>query len=77
MVRKLVKVTGIAVVTMSLAATLAFAGMAGSVTKVGEGTATVKTEDGKEHMVKLSGVQVGDKVDCSEKDGAVMCAAAK
>ena len=78
MVRKLIKVTGIAVATMSFAATLAFAGMKAEVVEIGEqGMVIVQTEDGKEHTVKLSGVQVGDAVDCSEKDGAVSCTAAK
>lgn len=78
MVRKLVKVTGIAVASLSLAATLAFAGMSAEVIEIGEqGTAIVQTEDGKEHTVKLSGVQIGDTVDCSEKDGTLSCTAAK
>jgi hypothetical protein len=50
--------------------------MTGTVTKIDDkGMATVKTEDGKEHMVKGEGWMVGAKVQCTTKEGTTSCKA--
>ena len=48
----------------------------GTVTSIDEqGTATVKTEDGKEYKVKGEGWKVGAKVECETKEGKAECKA--
>ncbi|PON14977.1 hypothetical protein C2W62_26260 [Candidatus Entotheonella serta] len=38
-----------------------------------QGVATVHTDDGKRYRVKVSGVKIGDKVDCTVKAGKTSC----
>ena len=77
MLRMLSRYVGLSVAVLCLATTLVTAQtMTGTVTKVDEkGMATVKTEDGKEHMVKGEGWKVGAKVECTTKEGTTSCKA--
>jgi hypothetical protein len=73
---KFVKILTLSLATLMFVSTLALAGGGGgTVTKVDDkGMATVKTDDGKEMMgVSVMGAKVGDKVDCTEKDGKMSC----
>ena len=77
MLRMLSRYLGLSVAVLCLATTPVTAQtMTGTVTKVDEkGMATVKTEDGKEHMVKGEGWKVGAKVECTTKEGTTSCKA--
>jgi hypothetical protein len=68
---------GLSLAVLCLATPLAMAQtMTGTVTNIDDkGMATVKTEDGKEHMVKGEGWQVGAKVACTTKEGTTSCKA--
>ena len=53
------------------------ASMSGTVTTVDkQGTATVRTEDGKSHRLKNNNWQVGDKVKCEMRSGKTSCTSA-
>jgi hypothetical protein len=77
MLRMLSRYLGLSVAVLCFVATLATAQtMTGTVTKIDDkGMATVKTEDGKEHMVKGEGWKVGAKVECTTKEGTTSCKA--
>ena len=77
MLRTLGKYVGLSVAVLCLVTSLATAQtMTGTVTKIDDkGMATVKTEDGKEHMVKGEGWKVGAKVECMMKEGTTSCKA--
>jgi len=77
MLRTLGTYVGLSVAVLCLVTSLATAQtMTGTVTKIDEkGMATVKTEDGKEHMVKGEGWKVGAKVECMTKEGTTSCKA--
>jgi len=76
MIRSWSKTIALSLSTFVLGTSLAFAGgMMGTVTKMDDkGMATVKTDDGKEHMVKGSeGWKIGAKVECTTKDNKMEC----
>ena len=75
--RTLSRYLGLSVAVLCFVTTLATAQtMTGTVTKIDDkGMATVKTEDGKEHMVKGEGWTVGVKVQCTTKEGTTSCKA--
>jgi len=77
MLRMLSRYLGLSVAVLCFVATLATAQtMTGTVTTIDDkGMATVKTEDGKEHMVKGEGWKVGAKVECMTKEGTTSCKA--
>ena len=77
MIRTLGRYVGLSLAALCLVTTLATAQtMTGTVTKIDEkGMATVKTEDGTEHMVKGEGWKVGAKVECTMKEGTTSCKA--
>ena len=77
MLRMLSKYVGLSLAVLCLATPLAMAQtMTGTVTKIDDkGMATVKMEDGKEHMVKGEGWKVGAKVECMTKEGTTSCKA--
>ena len=77
MMRMLSTYVGLSLAVLCLVTTLAMAQtMTGTVTKIDDkGMATVKTEDGKEHMVKGEGWTVGAKVQCEVKEGKTACKA--
>lgn len=73
---KCVKTLILSLASLMFVSTLALAGGGhGMVTKIDDkGMATVKMEDGKEMMgVSVMGAKIGDKVDCTEKDGKTSC----
>jgi hypothetical protein len=64
------------VVTLMLFSTMTFAAeeIVGTVSAVDEkGVATIKTTDGKELHVQMTGVKAGDKVDCHPKGEKISC----
>jgi hypothetical protein len=64
----------LAVAVIGFVAHVAHAGIPGTVTDVDDqGMVTIQTEDGKEHQLKMDGVQVGDKVECDVKNGKMVC----
>jgi hypothetical protein len=77
MIRTVGKYVSLSLAVLCLVTTLATAEtMTGTVTKIDEkGMATVKTADGKEHMVKGEGWKVGAKVECQVKEGQTTCKA--
>ena len=77
MMRMLSRYLGLSVAVLCFVTTLATAQtMTGIVTKIDDkGMATVKTEDGKEHIVKGEGWTVGAKVQCEVKEGKTACKA--
>jgi hypothetical protein len=61
-------------VLIVLSAMVLAAEMQGTVSAVDDkGMATIKTMEGKELKVSLTGVKAGDKVDCHTKDGKTSC----
>jgi hypothetical protein len=77
MLRMLSRYLGLSVAVLCFVTNLATAQtMTGTVTKIDDkGMATVKTADGKEHMVKGEGWKVGAKVECTTKEGTTSCKA--
>ena len=76
MVRQLIKVLTLGIAVMVLLSALVLAEeVQGTVSAVDDkGMATIKTTDGKELKVALTGVKAGDKVDChTTKDGKASC----
>ena len=76
MVRQFIQVLTLAVAVMVLLSALVLAEeVQGTVSAVDDkGVATIKTTDGKELKVALTGVKAGDKVDChTTKDGKASC----
>ena len=76
MVRQFVKLLPLGVVVMMMFSAIVLADeVQGTVSAVDDkGMATIKTTDGKELKVALTGVKTGDKVDChSSKDGKMSC----
>jgi hypothetical protein len=76
MVRRCVKILTLGVAVMVMLSALVLAEeVQGTVAAVDDkGMATIKTMDGKELKVAMTGVKAGDKVDChSGKDGKMSC----
>jgi len=75
MVHRLAMLFASVVVAIMLFSTLTFAAeIVGTVSAVDDkGMATIKTADGKELQVQMTGLKVGDKVDCHSKGGKMSC----
>jgi hypothetical protein len=63
------------VVVIAVLSTMTFAAeIVGTVSAIDEkGLATIKTTEGKELRVPMTGVKVGDKVDCHPKGEKMSC----
>ena len=75
MVHRFAMICAAVVAAIMLVSTLTFgAEIAGTVSAVDEkGMATIKTTDGKELQVQMTGAKAGDKVDCHSKGGKTSC----
>jgi hypothetical protein len=66
--------TTVVVVIVVLPTMIFAAEIVGTVSAVDEkGMATIKTTEGKELQVRMTGVKVGDKVDCHPKGEKMSC----
>jgi hypothetical protein len=75
MIRKLTTILTTGGIVLIMLATVAWAAdVQGTVAAVdNKGMATIKTTDGKEIKVQMTGVKAGDKVDCHVEGGKASC----
>ena len=75
MIRKFIMACTIAVVlTSALSPVVLAAEFQGTVSAVDDkGMSLIKATDGKEYKAQISGVKVGDKVDCHVEGGKTSC----